>query len=142
MADGSPCLRFAGVLEQYAKIAPTTKLAGPTSFAPLIRRAIQIVREECSFHILLIVADGQVTSEAETVKAIVEASEFPLAIILVGVGDGPWDMMEEFDDGLPQRRFDNFQFVPYERIKASCTPEQFQARLALACLMEIPDQYK
>jgi hypothetical protein len=89
-------------------------LAGPTSFAPIIYQALEIVKQANSYHILLIIADGQVTSEADTVRAIVDASSYPLSIVVVGVGDGPFDMMEEFDDGLPQRRFDNV------RIPAAC----------------------
>jgi hypothetical protein len=54
--------------------------------------------------------NGQLSpQEQKTVDAIVQASKLPLSIVLVGVGDGPWDMMREFDDNIPARAFDNFQ---------------------------------
>lgn len=34
-----------------------------------------------------------------------------MSIVLVGVGDGPWDTMRQFDDNIPARAFDNFQVI-------------------------------
>jgi E3 ubiquitin-protein ligase RGLG len=118
--------------------------------------AMSIVEESGGqYHVLLIVADGQVTRNADTprgqlspqeqktIDAIINASEYPLSIILVGVGDGPWDTMREFDDNIPCRTFDNFQFVNFTEIMSkNVDPLRKQTEFALSALMEIPTQYK
>ena len=49
-------------LARYRQISPLVRLAGPTSFAPIIREAMRIViGSHMQYHILLIIADGQVT---------------------------------------------------------------------------------
>jgi len=129
---------FSEVLQRYEEITPHIQLSGPTNFAPLIRQAINITKQQKDLHILVIIADGQVTNEQETIDAIVEAANYPLSIVLIGVGDGPWTQMERFDDEIPQRKFDNFQFVNFNQIMSrSDHPE---AQFALACLMELPEQ--
>ncbi|KAA6377568.1 MAG: putative E3 ubiquitin-protein ligase RGLG1 [Streblomastix strix] len=118
------CVGFQEVLARYVQITPRILMAGPTNFAPLINAAIEIVRKERSYHILVIVTDGQVNNEEETKAAIIKATSFPLSIITIGVGDGPWEGMHEFDDKLPARRFDNFHFVEltnrFERFPFEC----------------------
>nr|KAG5690618.1 hypothetical protein BaRGS_018088 [Batillaria attramentaria] len=138
--DPQGCKGFAEVLERYETIASGITLGGPTNFAPVIREAIDIVQARRTYHILIIIADGQVNEYGETVDAIMEASEIPLSIVMVGVGDGPWDMMEQFDDRLPDRQFDNFQFVNFHKVTTG--KKNPEACLALHCMMEIPDQYK
>mmetsp|Transcript_60200 Transcript_60200/g.141756 ORF Transcript_60200/g.141756 Transcript_60200/m.141756 type:complete len:278 (+) Transcript_60200:130-963(+) len=141
--DERPCHGFQEALERYNEIAPGIQLAGPTNFGPIIRKAIETVRAEMSYHILVIVADGQVTNQKDTEAAIIEASHYPISIIVVGVGDGPWEQMEEFDDNLPQRVFDNFQFVPYDRVMQNIPPgASAEATFACAALMEIPEQFR
>ncbi|KAK6250168.1 hypothetical protein SCA6_004173 [Theobroma cacao] len=75
---------------------------------------------------------GQLSpQEMKTVEAIVRASDYPLSIILVGVGDGPWDMMREFDDNIPA-----------QIMSKNTDRSRKEAEFALAALMEIPSQYK
>ncbi|WVZ01480.1 hypothetical protein V8G54_027549 [Vigna mungo] len=70
-------------------------------------------------------------------------SAYPLAIVLVGVGDGPWEDMRKFDDRIPARDYDNFQFVNFTEIMSrNISPSEKEAAFALAALMEIPFQYK
>ncbi|KAK9104300.1 hypothetical protein Scep_021144 [Stephania cephalantha] len=155
-SDQRPCNGFEEALARYREIVPQLRLSGPTSFAPIIEMAMSIVQQSGGqYHVLLIVADGQVTrsenakpgrlssQEQMTIDAIVKASEFPLSIILVGVGDGPWDMMKEFDDNIPARSFDNFQFVSFTEIMLKNIPQfRKDTEFALTALMEIPSQYK
>ncbi|XP_072970848.1 E3 ubiquitin-protein ligase RGLG2-like [Typha angustifolia] len=154
--DGRPCNGFSEALTRYRELIPQLHLSGPTSFAPIIEMAMTIVEQSGGqYHVLLIIADGQVTRSADTVPghfssqeqktvdAIVKASAFPLSIVLVGVGDGPWDMMKEFDDNIPARSFDNFQFVNSTEIMSKNMPQsRKEAAFALAALMEIPSQYQ
>ncbi|WVZ24570.1 hypothetical protein V8G54_003114 [Vigna mungo] len=166
--DDRYCHGFEEVLARYREIVPHLKLAviriltvislciGPTSFAPVIDAAVDIVeRSNGQYHVLVIIADGQVTrnsgtphgkfspQEQATINSIIAASHYPLSIILVGVGDGPWDEMKHFDDSIAQRLFDNFQFVNFTKIMSeNKDASKKEAAFALAALMEIPIQYR
>jgi E3 ubiquitin-protein ligase RGLG len=52
-------------------------------------------------------------------------------IICVGVGDGCWGLIEKFDDELPARKFDNFQFVPFADIMKKAENREVSFRFDL-----------
>ena len=62
MANDGPCSDLEQTLDRYASIARAVSLSGPTSFAPLIRKAVEIVEDSGrQYHCLVIIADGQVS---------------------------------------------------------------------------------
>ena len=117
------CERTSGVLAAYKECLRRIQLFGPTNFSPTINHVSNIARtftEGSHYFILLIVTDGIITDMEETKTAIVAASELPISIIIVGVGDANFDAMEELDgddvretgpDGSAETR-DNVQFLP------------------------------
>lgn len=159
--DGRACVGIPEVLRRYREIAAGVRLSGPTSLAPIIEAAMGIVQDSGhQYHILLIIADGQVPRyscahcasnleetrsenyiEERTLQALVRASCFPLSIVLVGVGDGPWDddLMHIHDTRC---RFDNFQFVDFTKImSAEMSQAEKEELFALEALKKIPTQY-
>uniref|UniRef100_J3MU38 Copine C-terminal domain-containing protein n=1 Tax=Oryza brachyantha TaxID=4533 RepID=J3MU38_ORYBR len=134
--DNIPCDGFEQALNPYREIVTQLRLAGPTSFAPMIETTIRTVYRSCGQYHLS-------TQERETIDAIVKDSEYALSIMFVGVSDGPWDMMRQFDDNIPSRAFNNVQFVNFTDIMSRLvTASKKETKFALSALIEIPEQFK
>lgn len=56
-SDNRPCEGFEEALMRYRTIVPHVRLAGPTSFAPIINAAVDIVEQSGGqYHVLIIIA--------------------------------------------------------------------------------------
>ena len=49
------------------------------------------------YHIFLILTDGDIHDLRETIDVIVECSNYPLSIIIVGIGDADFTAMDQLD---------------------------------------------
>ena len=151
--NGQWCEGFKQVEEVYTKFAGTInkkggiRLSGGTSFVPIIEKAIEIIEANGGYHILVIISDGSVDDYEANHQALVKASNYPLSVIMVGVGNGDTDnfeKMEKLDDDMRGKTFDNFQFVNFTELweaTADMETEERQAEFAVEALMEVPDQY-
>lgn len=108
MSDGLFCKGFAEVLDRYSDIVIKVTFSGLINFVFFVYKVIEIVKIIQKYYILIIVVDGQVNEEQQIVEVIVEVFNYFFSIVVVGVGDGFWDIMDEFDDCFLNRKFDNF----------------------------------
>ncbi|KAA0158394.1 hypothetical protein FNF31_05463 [Cafeteria roenbergensis] len=138
---------------------PRVRKSGPTSFAGVINYTIDHSITTGRFHTLIIITDGQINDSVDvhsapsgrvakrspTMEALIRASQYPIEVIVIGVGDGPWGSMESLDDevkdvakslGMPYR-VDCCQFVPFTSYMRTTDPAVLH-RFTLACLQEVP----
>jgi hypothetical protein len=102
-----------------------------------------ITQDSQQYFILLIITDGVITDMRNTMDAIVEATQFPLSIIIVGVGTEDFTKMDILDADTEPLRHSNgtivtrdvVQFVEFSRFRNSDP-----ALLASEVLEEIPGQ--
>ncbi|CAL6105715.1 Copine_I [Hexamita inflata] len=130
------------IIAAYQDACKRTTLDGPTTMGPVIRKAIQLCQESKQYHILIIMTDGGISSPELDAQAVIDASNYPLSIITVGLGDGPFDVLEKFDNKLKKRKFDNFNFFNFtEMEKKLGHTENVDEAIAVEMLQEIPAQY-
>ncbi|OHT03805.1 Copine family protein [Tritrichomonas foetus] len=116
-----------GILQAYRNSLMSVQLSGPTLFAPIIRNATQVAQisfqESRTYTILMILTDGIINDMRETIDAIVDATDSPLSIIIVGIGNADFQAMDQLDaDDVPllssrgvRMKRDIVQFVPFTR---------------------------
>lgn len=138
---------------------PRVRKSGPTSFAGVINYTIDRAIKTRRFHTLMIITDGQIndsvdvrdtstgrfTRQSPTMVSLIQASQYPIEVIVIGVGDGPWGSMERLDDEVKDvaktmglsYRVDCCQFVPFTRYMRITDPDALHS-FSMACLQEVP----
>ncbi|KAJ5077291.1 copine [Anaeramoeba ignava] len=139
-----------GILQAYhnAFYWPGFTLWGPTNFAPIINSVAQIARgytqmqNNQKYFVLLFLTDGEITDFELTKKAIVDAADLPISIVIVGVGSGEFKQMEILDGDEQRVSYqgrkavrDIVQFVPFRAFL-----NRDISALAQETLAEIPAQ--
>eukprot|EP00300_Choanocystis_sp_HF-7_P018827 c20151_g1_i4.p1 GENE.c20151_g1_i4~~c20151_g1_i4.p1 ORF type:complete len:273 (+),score=65.07 c20151_g1_i4:612-1430(+) len=139
------CHGVEGIAQAYRNTLKNVRLHGPTIFSQVINAAAREAQDASgtrNYVILLIITDGAITDVDNALQAIIAASDLPLSIIIVGVGNAEFDSMEilDGDDGLLRHngrvaKRDIVQFVPFNKFAGN------PARLAKEVLEEIPAQF-
>jgi len=138
---------ISGILAGYRSIFRTgLTMSGPTVFADVIANAANQARfkqaakariGQQAYHILLILTDGAVTDIEQTKQALIAASDAPLSVIIVGIGNADFRSMQFLDDFVQQEAGagrDICQFVEFSRHQHN------RSALTKETLDEVPDQ--
>lgn len=138
-----------GIMNAYASALFNVTLAGPTLFGPVIAAAAMIASHslaanEKKYFVLLIITDGVITDLQETKDALVNASDLPLSILIVGVGGADYKEMEVLDADKGERlesttgrvaTRDIVQFVPFRDVQGG------EISVVQSLLEELPSQF-
>ena len=137
---------ISGILDGYRNVFKTgLTMSGPTVFVDVIQNAAAQARQkqaerarigQQAYHILLILTDGAVSDVESTKQAITSASDAPLSIVIVGIGNADFASMQFLDDFMlyQENGRDICQFVEFSKHQHN------RQNLTKETLEEIPNQ--
>ncbi|CAH8384012.1 unnamed protein product [Eruca vesicaria subsp. sativa] len=146
---GDEVVGVEGIMSAYSNALTNVPLAGPTLFSHVVDKAAHTASQSLSqnspkYFVLLIITDGVLTDMAGTIDALVRASDLPLSVLIVGVGNTDFTQME-FLDADKGRRLESstgrvatrdiVQFVPMKEVHSG------QVSVVQALLEELPGQF-
>ncbi|CAG8797638.1 7396_t:CDS:1, partial [Racocetra persica] len=135
-------------IDIYKHSLKNVNLSGPTNFSPIIRTIYNNLKELGSmkkivYVILLIITDGIISDLDNTIEAIMDATIYPLSIVIVGVGNSNFSNMKLLDDQLLKRKWDSNlhprDIVHFVRMN-DFVQDNINIDLPKAVLKEIPGQ--
>ncbi|KAJ4895498.1 Protein BONZAI 3 [Raphanus sativus] len=146
---GDEVVGVEGIMSAYSSALTNVALAGPTLFSHVVDKAAHIASQSLSqnspkYFVLLIITDGVLTDMAGTIDALVRASDLPLSVLIVGVGNTDFAQMEILDADKGRRlesstgrvaTRDIVQFVPMKEVHSG------QVSVVQALLEELPGQF-
>jgi len=148
-ANNPEVMGVKGILDIYQFALDNVKLYGPTIFAKVIDIAAQIADRSTSmnqqkYYVLLLITDGAISDEENTIKEIVKISNLPISILVVGVGnedfenmrilEGEGQLLRDGNGNVAARH--NVEFIPMRDYK-----DQHHSELAKDILSEIPREF-
>ena len=71
--------------------------------AAKIARDANVGEENQEYYVLMVATDGVITDMQQTISSIVNASDLPLSIVIVGVGNADFDKMDVLVSANPSQ---------------------------------------
>jgi hypothetical protein len=94
-----------GCIRAYQSSIHKCGLFGPTHFSSVLKQTnaylaskdFELSQYNQQYNILVILTDGEILDVEQTHHELVESSEYPLSVIIIGVGDADFGIMETLD---------------------------------------------
>ncbi|RIB23761.1 Copine-domain-containing protein [Gigaspora rosea] len=146
--ESSHATGISRAIDIYKHSLQNVNLSGPTNFSPIIQTISNNLKKLVSmqknvYAILLIITDGIISDLNNTIEAIMNATTYPLSIIIVGVGNANFSNMTLLADELLSRKWDDNlhprDIVHFVRIN-DFIRDKINVDLPRAVLKEIPGQ--
>jgi len=86
------------IFEKYRESFKYLTLSDSSKFSPLLQNVLDEIKKEndqIKYNILLLMTTGYIKDKEETIDILVEGSSYPLSVVIIGIGNGPFEDMRE-----------------------------------------------